>query len=95
MSTVIETDDIDETAARWVMRMDRGELGEAEQRELDVWLEADSRHRGAFVRAQAIWCDLDRVAALSAGTVTAQPQLSHGTAAGQRAAAVAALRALH
>jgi len=65
MKTVIDTDDIDDTAAQWVMRMDRGELDEAEQQQLDAWLEADSRHRGAFVRAQAIWSDMDRVAALN------------------------------
>lgn len=90
MNTVIDTDDIDDTAALWVMRMDRGELGPAEQRELDVWLEADSRHRGAFIRAQAIWCDVDRIAALSAGHSPAQPQPRWSSAGVQRAAAVAA-----
>lgn len=67
MNTVVEDDDIDEVAARWVLRLDRDALPEAEQLELDAWLDADSRHRGAFIRAQAIWSDLDRVAALSAG----------------------------
>src|SRR3546814_4382431 len=27
---------------------------------LDAWLEADSRHLGAYVRAQALWLDIDR-----------------------------------
>lgn len=90
MNTVIGKDDIDGIAARWVMRMDRGELGETEQRDLDVWLEADSRHRGAFIRAQAIWCDMDRVAALGAGELISAPQPRWSAASLQRAAAIAA-----
>ncbi len=50
--------------ALWVMRIDGGALPEEQQRELDAWLEADTRHLGAFVRAQAVWVDMDRVAAL-------------------------------
>ncbi|WP_129648121.1 FecR family protein [Peristeroidobacter agariperforans] len=69
MNTVIGKDDIDGIAARWVARMDRGTLSEIEQRDLDAWLDADMRHRGAFVRAQAIWCDMNRVAALGAGEI--------------------------
>ncbi len=90
MNTVIGKDDIDGIAARWVMRMDRGELGETEQRDLDAWLEADSRHRGAFIRAQAIWCDIDRVAALGAGELMSAPQPRWSAASLQRAAAIAA-----
>src|SRR5262249_19759975 len=29
--------------------------------------EADSRHRGALLRAQSVWLDLDRISALAAG----------------------------
>src|SRR5688572_10307286 len=90
MNTVIGKDDFDGIAARWVMRMDRGELGEAEQRELDAWLEADSRHRGAFIRAQAIWCDMDRVAALGGGELMSAPRPRWSAASFQRAAAIAA-----
>jgi transmembrane sensor len=89
MNTVIGKDDIDGIAARWVMRMDRGELGESEQRDLDAWLEADSRHRGAFIRAQAIWCDMDRVAALGAGELTVTPSRRWSVATMQKAAAIA------
>lgn len=70
MSSVIEEDDIEEIAAQWVLRQDRGALSQEEQRDLDAWLERDSRHRGAFVRAQAMWVDLDRIAALNAGRPT-------------------------
>lgn len=55
----------DSQAARWVVRLGGGPLLPHEQRELDAWLEGDHRNRGAFVRAQAAWLDLDRVAALS------------------------------
>jgi transmembrane sensor len=88
MSIVTEIDDIEETAARWVVRMDGGALGEAEQRELDTWLEADTRHLGAFVRAQAQWVDVDRVAALAAGRAPAQTRSEPWRF--QRAAGIAA-----
>ncbi len=55
---------ISELAARWAVRADAGNLSPDEQRELDSWLAADSRHLGAFVRARAQWVDLDRLAAL-------------------------------
>ena len=55
---------ISERAARWAVRTDGGALSPEEQRELDTWLAADSRHRGAYVRARAQWVDLDRLAAL-------------------------------
>ena len=90
MNTVIGKDDIDGIAARWVMRMDRGEIGEAEQRDLDAWLEADTRHRGAFIRAQAVWCDMDRIAALGGGELMSAPRRRWAAASFQRAAAIAA-----
>jgi transmembrane sensor len=89
MSIVTEIDDIEETAARWVMRLDGGALLEAEQRELDAWLAADTRHLGAFVRAQAAWVDLDRVAALVAGRAPLEPRPVAWQ--WQRAAAIAAV----
>lgn len=70
MKTAIVSDDIDDTAAQWALRLDRSALSDAERRELDAWLDADSRHQGAFVRAQAIWSDLDRLAALNAGQLS-------------------------
>ncbi|HLZ96824.1 MAG TPA: FecR domain-containing protein [Steroidobacteraceae bacterium] len=63
---------IDELAARWVVRVDAGDLSADEQREFDAWLRADSRHLGAYVRARAQWIDLDRLAALY-GRGHAQP----------------------
>src|SRR5579859_5234878 len=70
MPTTVET--IDELAARWVVRVDAGNLRADEQRDFDAWLVADSRHLGAYVRARAQWIDLDRLAALC-GRGHAQP----------------------
>jgi len=57
-------DTISELAARWAVRADAGPLNPDEQQMLESWLNADSRHRGAYVRARAQWVDLDRLAAL-------------------------------
>jgi transmembrane sensor len=52
--------EIDSIAARWVAHLDRVGGSEADHSELREWLDADTRHRGAFVRAQAGWRMLDR-----------------------------------
>ena len=52
-------DVIDAQACEWVSRFDRG-LSTDEQAALSAWLAVDSRHCGAFARAQAVWRDLDR-----------------------------------
>lgn len=59
--------DIDGAAAAWAVRLDGGEPSAVDRESLEHWLEEDPRHRGALVRAQAIWTDLDRVAALHGG----------------------------
>lgn len=59
----ISTHPVDEAAFAWVLRLDRGALASDASQELDEWLKADSRHRGAFLRAQALWRSADRVAA--------------------------------
>lgn len=61
--------DIDAQASAWAVRSAERPLDGLEQQRLDAWLEVDRRHLGAYVRAQAIWLDLDRVAALGSGTV--------------------------
>ena len=55
----------DLTAAEWAVRLNERSLSVDEQAELDRWLDADSRHRGALLRARAAWADLDRLAALA------------------------------
>jgi transmembrane sensor len=55
----------DLTAAEWAVRLNERPLTLEEQAELDLWLQADARHRGALLRAQAAWVDLDRLVALA------------------------------
>lgn len=45
--------DIEALAAAWAVRVDAGTLDADRQAELDAWLAADPRHRGAYLRAQA------------------------------------------
>jgi transmembrane sensor len=67
MKFVANSDDADSVAAAWAVRLDAGDLSDVERQELEAWLERDVRHVGALVRAEAVWLDLDRVAALRAG----------------------------
>jgi transmembrane sensor len=67
MTRVARNADVDSEAAAWAVKLEAGELSDAERHDLEAWLEADVRHVGALVRAQAVWVDLDRVAALKAG----------------------------
>ncbi len=64
--------EIYDVAAAWVARGDGDALSSGEQQELQDWLAADSRHRGAFVRAQAVYLHTERArdigATFAAGT---------------------------
>ncbi|NOW47995.1 transmembrane sensor [Novosphingobium sp. SG751A] len=53
---------IDEMAARWLARMVSGHASEEDRASLTLWLEADSRHKGAYMRAMALWRMLDGAA---------------------------------
>jgi transmembrane sensor len=55
---------IDDAAAAWVAREDRGQLSNEDQAALDVWLHADSRHAGALLRARAIGLRSEAASAL-------------------------------
>jgi transmembrane sensor len=54
MPTFESSRSIDETAADWTARIDRGQLTPTEDAELETWLQGDPRCRGALLRAQAI-----------------------------------------
>lgn len=69
--------EIDEAAADWAARIDRG-LTAAEDAALEAWLAADIRREGALVRAEAAWLHAERAAAL--GSMPAAPA-DHGPAA--------------
>jgi len=79
--------DIESEATAWAIRSAERPLDRAEQLLLDEWLETDSRHLGAFVRAQAIWLDIDRVAALDGGTQRDVPVPAHNPPWGRYAMA--------
>jgi transmembrane sensor len=62
--------EIEQAAADWVARQDRGPLSDAEEQQLKQWAAADTRHAGAYARALALNLHLDRVAALGANFAT-------------------------
>ncbi|HUO20993.1 MAG TPA: FecR domain-containing protein [Caulobacteraceae bacterium] len=64
--------EIDKAAALWCVRVDGGRMSDADARDLDAWLEADVRHRGAFARAQAVMARAERARALGAGVSVAE-----------------------
>jgi transmembrane sensor len=55
--------EIEDVATIWATKAERG-LTADDQAELDRWIEGDSRHLGAFVRAQAAWIHAERAVAL-------------------------------
>jgi transmembrane sensor len=57
-SSDVPGDSLRETAARWVVRHDRG-LSAVEFTKFQYWVEADPRHRAAFDRAFMAWKLLD------------------------------------
>jgi transmembrane sensor len=75
----------DLTAAEWAVRLNERSLTTQEQAELDRWLDADTRHRGALLRARAAWVDLDRLAALTGRSEPRSPRHEESTkSTGQR-----------
>jgi len=58
---------IDDMAAGWVAREDRGPLDDGEAVRRDAWLDADPRHRGAYLRAHAVFLRAGRASALGRG----------------------------
>src|SRR3569623_2144716 len=87
MAYVAPDSDIESAAAAWAVRLDKGALTAQESRELDAWLDADTRRVGALARAQAIWCDLDRVAAFDRGLPPVATPRRPAQLAGWKAAA--------
>ncbi len=45
---------IDDSAADWIARLDRGPLSEEENQAFEAWLRGDPRRRGALLRADAV-----------------------------------------
>src|SRR5271168_4542846 len=53
--------EIDRQAAEWAARRDAAALPVAERAAFEAWLTADSRHLGAYARAEAVLATLERV----------------------------------
>jgi len=64
MHGTVDTNPIDDQAAQWVAREDRGALAPEEVVERDRWLAADRRHFGAYARAHAVYARTGRARAL-------------------------------
>jgi transmembrane sensor len=58
---------IEEVAARWFARRMAGAWTDADQAQLDAWLNEATEHRIAFVRLQTAWKQAARMKALGAG----------------------------
>ena len=48
-------------AAEWLVRRERADFGEQDRLAFDAWLQADPRHRAAYVRLEAAWRQADRL----------------------------------
>lgn len=59
--TAMATEAIDDIASRWLAARDARELTPAEVEEFNRWLEADIRHRVAYLRMEANWRRADRL----------------------------------
>jgi len=53
------TNGINDEAVRWAVELAYGEMSGKDQAKLEAWLAADTRHRGALVRARAWMCATD------------------------------------
>ena len=58
-------DTIEEAAALWLARLDRGNLSSSESQELMTWLEADPHHREAVQQLAHLWGEMDALQVLS------------------------------
>ena len=59
--------EIEQTAAAWLARRDRGHWSAHNQAQLDAWLDAATAHRVAFIRLDSAWQQSDRLKVLRAG----------------------------
>jgi transmembrane sensor len=67
MKASMDSDRIEEEAARWFARHESGHWAPTDQAELDAWLAAATAHRIAYIRVEAAWLHAARMKALGAG----------------------------
>lgn len=65
---------IQHDAHYWAAKAQLGALTPEEQSDLHTWLARDPRHKGAYIRTQAIRAHVERITALAAGTTPAAAQ---------------------
>lgn len=63
----MDSDATEEAAARWFAKRERGEWTEADQAQLEAWLEASTAHRIQYLRVETAWKHAARLKALGAG----------------------------
>jgi len=68
--------DIEAKAAEWLMRREQPQYSQADQAELDRWLNESMSHKAAFWRLEHAWQMTDRIGALSAREVEPPPRRS-------------------
>lgn len=59
MASPVPAGGIDDQAAQWAVEAACGELSAEGRAELEVWLAADRRHRGAYARARAVFLAIE------------------------------------
>lgn len=64
--SVIDPAVIESQAAAWLVRLDSRQASAAERVEFENWLQANPRHRVAFLRLQVAWRRVDKLTALGA-----------------------------
>lgn len=80
MASTGPTDSIDDQAAAWAVEATHGVMTPESRADLQEWLAADRRHRGAYMRARA-WLITAEEAVLAAqgGDQNAEPRARHPT----------------
>jgi transmembrane sensor len=63
----MNSEKIEEAAARWFARRQSGDWSDAEQAQFQAWLEQNTAHRIAYIRLEAAWNHAARMKALGAG----------------------------
>lgn len=67
MNPAMDSEAIETAAADWFARQHSGRWSDADQAQLDAWLDSATAHRVAFVRLNAAWSHSARLKALGAG----------------------------
>lgn len=62
--------EIEQAAAQWAARLDRGPLSSSDEAALETWLQGDPRRLGAYAKARAVAVHTQRAAALAGGDLS-------------------------